>query len=56
MRATFVRRNAVELLQASTMAIVGQMTFEQIWLVTMPFPNSERGIKNLVEGCRDVIW
>ena len=36
--ATFVGRDAVELLQASTMAIVGGMTLEQIWHVTPPFP------------------
>jgi hypothetical protein len=36
--ATFVGRDAVELLQASTMAIFGGLTLEQIWHVTPPFP------------------
>lgn len=48
--ATFVGRDAVDLLQASTMAIVGKMTLEQIWHVTPPFPTMSEIYTTLSEA------
>ena len=48
--ATFVGRDAVDLLQASTMAIVGRMTVEQIWHVTPPFPTMSEVYTDLSEA------
>jgi pyruvate/2-oxoglutarate dehydrogenase complex dihydrolipoamide dehydrogenase (E3) component len=48
--ATFVGRDAVDLLQASTMAIVGKMTLEQIWHVTPPFPTMSEIYTSLSEA------
>ncbi|KAJ9654223.1 hypothetical protein H2198_006683 [Neophaeococcomyces mojaviensis] len=48
--ATFVGRDAVDLLQASTMAIVGKMTVEQIWHVTPPFPTMSEVYTTLSEA------
>ena len=48
--ATFVGRDAVDLLQASTMAIVGEMTLEQIWHVTPPFPTMSEIYTTLSEA------
>lgn len=48
--ATFVGRDAVDLLQASTMAIVGRMTIDQIWHVTPPFPTMSEVYTTLSEA------
>ncbi|KAJ9612478.1 hypothetical protein H2200_004075 [Cladophialophora chaetospira] len=48
--ATFVGRGAVDLLQASTMAIVGRMTIDQIWHVTPPFPTMSEVYTTLSEA------
>ena len=48
--ATFVGRDAVDLLQASTMAIVGKMTLKQIWHVTPPFPTMSEIYTTLSEA------
>lgn len=48
--ATFVGRDAVDLLQASTMAIVGRLTLEQIWHVTPPFPTMSEIYTTLSEA------
>ena len=48
--ATFVGRDAVDLLHASTMAIVGKMTLEQIWHVTPPFPTMSEIYTTLSEA------
>ena len=51
--ATFVGRDAVDLLQASTMAIVGRMTVEQIWHVTPPFPTLSEVYTTLSEAAEE---
>ena len=48
--ATFVGRDAVELLHASTMAIVGKLTLDQIWHVTPPFPTMSEIYTTLSEA------
>jgi pyruvate/2-oxoglutarate dehydrogenase complex dihydrolipoamide dehydrogenase (E3) component len=48
--ATFVGRDAVDLVQASTMAIVGKLTLEQIWHVTPPFPTMSEIYTTLSEA------
>lgn len=48
--ATFVGRDAVDLLQASTMAIVGKLTLDQIWHVTPPFPTMSEIYTTLSEA------
>lgn len=48
--ATYVGRDAVDLVQASTMAIVGRMTLEQIWHVTPPFPTMSEIYTTLSEA------
>lgn len=48
--ATFVGRDVVDLIQASTMAIVGRMTLEQIWHVTPPFPTMSEIYTTLSEA------
>ena len=48
--ATFVGRDVVDLLQASTMAITGKMTLDQIWHVTPPFPTMSEIYTTLSEA------
>jgi pyruvate/2-oxoglutarate dehydrogenase complex dihydrolipoamide dehydrogenase (E3) component len=48
--ATFIGRDVVDLLQASTMAIVGKMTLDQIWHVTPPFPTMSEIYTTLSEA------
>ena len=48
--ATFVGRDVVDLLQASTMAIVGRMTLAQMWHVTPSFPTMSEMYTTLSEA------
>lgn len=48
--ATFVGRGVADLLQASTMAIVGRMKLEQIWHVTPAFPTLSEVYTTLSEA------
>ena len=54
--ATFVGRDAVDMVQASTMAIVGQMTVDQIWHVTPPFPTISEVYTDLSEAVERGAW
>lgn len=48
--ATFVGQDAVDLVQASTMALVGRMTVDQIWHVTPLFPTISEVYTDLSEA------
>jgi len=48
--ATFVGRDVVDLVHASTTAIVGGMTLEQMWHVTPPFPTMSEVYTTLSEA------
>ena len=49
--ATFVGRDVADLLHASTTAIVGGMTVEQLWHAIPPFPTMSETYTSLLEGC-----
>lgn len=49
--ATFVGRDVTELLHASTVAIVGKMTVEQLWHAIPAFPTMSETYVSLLEAC-----
>jgi pyruvate/2-oxoglutarate dehydrogenase complex dihydrolipoamide dehydrogenase (E3) component len=49
--ATFVGRDVADLLHASTTAIVGGMTVEQLWHAIPPFPTMSETYTSLLEAC-----
>jgi pyruvate/2-oxoglutarate dehydrogenase complex dihydrolipoamide dehydrogenase (E3) component len=49
--ATFVGRDVADLLHASTVAVVGKMTIEQLWHAIPPFPTMSETYTSLLEAC-----
>jgi pyruvate/2-oxoglutarate dehydrogenase complex dihydrolipoamide dehydrogenase (E3) component len=49
--ATFVGRDVVDLLHASTVAIVGKMKVEQLWHAIPSFPTMSETYTSLLEAC-----
>ena len=48
---TFVGRDVVNLLHASTVAIVGKMTVQQLWHAVPSFPTMSEVYVSLLEAC-----
>lgn len=51
--ATFVGPNAAELVHAATIAIVGQLTLDQLWHAVPAFPTLSEVWLRLLEADRD---
>ena len=50
--ATFVGQDVAELLQAATIAIVGEVTIDRLWHAVPAFPTDERGVAAPARGAR----